>query len=458
MSNSKRYAIYALLVIFFANFLSYCDRLIVSGLESELTQAFSLSAVEFAGLWTMFTIGYMVFAPIVGFLADRYSRTRIFAVCVFVWSLATISSGLAQSKSTLEWSRFFIGIGEAGCLVLGPTLIADFFTKEVRGLAMSVFFLGLPLGGAAGFIVAALTTTTTFSSWLAGFAPGAAVSSWRVAFMLAGAPGLVLAVFIGQLVDPPRGGETESVNGHIHGIKPYIELLKNRTLLLIILAQAAAVIILVPLLHFGVHFFESKHEMNKREATLTLSIITLGAGMLGIWLSGIIGDRLARRVKGAYSLLAAFGFLFGMPWFLLGFTTQPKWLVLPALATGAFCYFLCMPAVNTQIANAVSPKQRAMAFALAVFILHLLGDTLAPVFFAGVIELLAHRYEALGVRHVNVQARQSAFVMFSFFMLLAGLCCLAAAMYARRDEERAQQQAETSDPDAPTQAESEDSI
>src|SRR5262249_21620561 len=180
-------------------------------------------------------------------------------------------------------------------------------------------------------------------------------------------------------------------HGHIRGIKPYLELLQNRTLLLITLAQAFAVIILVPILHYGVGFFEDKHGMKPVEATRTIGIIALIAGALGNSLSGVIGDRLARRRKGAWALLAGIAYLLGMPCLLFGVTTPSKELMVPALTLGAFCLFLSMPAVNTQIANCVSPKQRAMAYALAVFILHLLGDTAAPPVFGAVAEALSEK-------------------------------------------------------------------
>src|SRR5262245_34553025 len=79
-----RYAVYALLVIFAANFLSYLDRQVVSGLEEELTTAFALGEDAFGALWTAFTVGYMVFAPVVGALVERRNRPRVFAVCVFL--------------------------------------------------------------------------------------------------------------------------------------------------------------------------------------------------------------------------------------------------------------------------------------------------------------------------------------------------------------------------------------
>ncbi len=518
MSLSRRYCVYALAIIFFANFLSYLDRQIVSALEKELKAppfrvevlasdgverpparileagafdgppvdfkesmvvaipgqgravvrrahtrerleisvsgssgkgttflkvtrspwplaivdgalvaelpattpdwrreaapgGFGLSKKQFGYTWTAFTVGYMVFAPMIGFLINRARRTRVFGVCIFLWSLATIWSGLAQTTVELYAARFCIGIGEAGCLVIGPTLLADYFPAAQRGRALSIFFLGLPLGGTAGYIVTGLIVS--------------GLGDWRPAFYAAGLPGILLAALVWLLTDPPRGGEQAAAAPveKVRGIRPYLSLLKNRTLLLIILAQAFAVIILVPLLHFGVEFFEAERHMEKKAATTTLGLIALIAGAFGNLLSGWIGDKLTKRgIKGAYALLAGLAFSAGLPFMLIGFTSLDRNIFLPSLTMGAFCYFLCMPAVNTQIANSVTPVQRPMAYAMAVFILHLLGDTFAPPIFGGVSDEIG---------------KQRTFTYFAFTLLLAGTCCLLAWRTARSDEAKA---------------------
>jgi hypothetical protein len=128
--------------------------------------------------------------------------------------------------------------------------------------------------------------------------------------------------------------------------------------------------------------------------------------------------------------LAGIGYLLAWPCLYAGFAANEFRMFLPALVAGCFFLFLCMPAVNTQIANVVSPAQRATAWALAVFVLHLLGDTLAPPVFGKVSSMFG---EALGDATLG---RQRAFELFSIAMALAGLSSLLAARTARADIDR----------------------
>ncbi len=409
---TKGYLRYALAVIFFANFLSYLDRQVISTMETELTKpnkegGLGITATEFGYIGSAFTVGYMVFAPIVGFLITRVRRPWVFAACVLVWSVATVSSGLAHDKWVLVAARFFIGVGEAGCLVIGPTLLSDYFPKEVRGRVLSIFFLALPLGGAMGYIVGSHITK---------------MFSWHVAFFVAGAPGFLVAALIAKLLDPKPSEDAPADNPQARSgrLKEYLDLLSNRTLLFIILAQAFAVMFLQPFLHFGINFFEKERGLPKDDAAYTLASIALVAGALGNALSGFLGDRLAKRIRGAYAVMAGVAFCVGMPFMLVGFTSRIHLVYCAALGIGAFCYFLCMPAVNTQIANSVPAEKRAMAYALAVFILHCLGDTAALPAFGKVSEIAA--------------SKEKAFLLFSGSLLLAGISCFLAARFAPREE------------------------
>src|SRR3972149_4546284 len=169
---SPKYAYYALIVILIANLINYADRFLVSAVLPDIKSHFDISGTKEGLLWTAFTLGYMLSAPFIGYLSDRKRRPTIFAVCVFIWSLATIASGLSgmtKDYNILFISRVVTGVGEAGCLIVGPTLLSDYFPERIRGKILAVFYLGMPLGSIAGFLL------------------GGKIPLWQTAFYIAGA-------------------------------------------------------------------------------------------------------------------------------------------------------------------------------------------------------------------------------------------------------------------------------
>lgn len=401
---SKRYATYALIIIFFANFLSYLDRFLVSALLPKISKEFKLSGGEEGFLWTAFTLGYMISAPFIGYLSDRRSRPKIFAFCIFIWSLATIASGLssmAGSYTMLAISRVVIGIGEAGCLIIGPTLISDYFAPEVRGKMLSIFFLGLPLGSIGGFIV------------------GDKIKDWPTAFYIGGIPGFLVALLILFLYEPERGQSEHGSHTIVKGgsIKQYLDLLKSKTLFFIIFAQAAGTFAFIPMVHFGKEYLLGIRKMTDDKATNILGMaILVGAG--GNYLGGWLGDKLYKRTKNAYSLLAAACYICGFAFTAFALLNQSQTLYIFGTLAAFFFFLACMPLVNTQIANVTSPTERAMAFSITVFILHLLGDTISPIIF-GVAK------DSAGL--------QKSFLIFALPLLLSFVLCLFASRYAKAE-------------------------
>src|SRR5580700_10568317 len=183
----------ALAVLTFINLLNYLDRFIVSALAETLKHSeLALSDLKLGSLMSSFLIVYMCTAPIFGALGDRRSRPRLIAFGVGVWSLATALSGFAVSYLTLLAARAAVGIGEAAYGTIAPALLGDYFPANQRGRVMAVFFCAIPIGAALGYIVGGLVD---------------AHYGWRMAFFVAGVPGLVLAALTLLLRDPARGAE-----------------------------------------------------------------------------------------------------------------------------------------------------------------------------------------------------------------------------------------------------------
>src|ERR1700682_1579644 len=133
---------------------------------------------------------YTLSAPIFGALGDRKSRPRLIAFGVGCWSLATTLSGFAGSFIALLAARASVGIGEAGSRPISPSLLSDYFPADRRGRVMAIFFCAIPVGSALGYVVGGLVDKHY---------------GWRMAFFVAGIPGLLLAALCLLLRDPPRG-------------------------------------------------------------------------------------------------------------------------------------------------------------------------------------------------------------------------------------------------------------
>ena len=141
--NNKQAAWYALAVLFFINALNFFDRQIIGAVGEPIRKEFGLSDSALGALNTAFTLLYAFVGLPLGKLADKYSRKKILAVGVLVWSLMTAASGLARNFWQIFALRLGVGVGEATCAPAASSLIGDLFPSDKRAKAMSVFMLGL---------------------------------------------------------------------------------------------------------------------------------------------------------------------------------------------------------------------------------------------------------------------------------------------------------------------------
>src|SRR5690606_32139383 len=154
-------------------------RLIIGAVAEPLRKEFLLSDTSLGLLATAFTLVYAVVGIPFGRLADKFPRKHIISAGVFVWSLLTAASGIAQNYAQIFAIRIGVGVGEASFAPAATALIGDLFPPEKRARAMSIFMLGLPLGIALSFFVSGSV---------------AKEYGWRAAFFVAGIPGILLAV------------------------------------------------------------------------------------------------------------------------------------------------------------------------------------------------------------------------------------------------------------------------
>jgi MFS family permease len=364
----------ALSVLTLINLLNYLDRYVVSGIVPDLkAPPLGLSDSQIGLLTTAFMLVYMVAAPVFGALGDRVSRTRPIAIGVFLWSIATIVSGFAGTYAHLLGARAIVGIGEAAYVSIAPALLADSFSRAQRGRVLSVFNMAIPVGAALGYIVGGLMSHHF---------------SWRAAFFVAGAPGLVMAALVLRLKDPPRGGQDESEEGEAPAkadggpargaITVYVDLLKRAPYLLVVLGYAAYTFALGGLAVWMPNFLERVHNVPAVQATTSFGAIVVVTGFLGTFAGGWLGDYWQKSSRQAYLWMSGWITLIAAPLTFVALTAASPSVYYPAIIVAELLLFMSTGPINSAIANLVSPTERASAFALSMFVIHLLGDVPSP--------------------------------------------------------------------------------
>ena len=366
-----RSASFGLGVLSFINLFSYLDRYVVSALIESLKHSdLGLSDANLGSLMSGFLVVYTLTAPVFGALGDRRSRPRLIAQGVACWSFATALSGFAGSYLTLLAARASVGVGEAAYVTIAPSLLSDYFPVRQRGRVMAIFFCAIPVGSALGYVVGGLVDKHY---------------GWRMAFFVAGVPGLLLAALCLLLRDPPRGSQdtgtasnsppenlrqgTWATYGHLWRNKPYV---------LTILGYAAYTFAVGGLAVWMPAFLERARGVPRSEATVSFGAIVVITGFIGTFVGGWLGDYCAKYSRRAYLLLSAIATLVAAPFVWMALTTSSHTVYLACMVWAQLCLFLSTGPINAAIINLVSATERATAIALGVFAIHLLGDALSP--------------------------------------------------------------------------------
>jgi MFS transporter, Spinster family, sphingosine-1-phosphate transporter len=375
-----RSASLALAILAFINLFNYLDRYVVSALVETLKHSeLALTDTQLGSLMSGFLIVYALVSPMFGSLGDRFSRPRLIAFGIGCWSVATALSGLAGSFTALFMARASVGVGEAAYVTVGPSLLADYFPRSQRGRVMAIFFCAIPVGTALGYVVG-------------GFM--GAHFGWRMAFFVAGVPGLALALLCLGLADPPRGGQDPDAppaeaqpDGHrltlyraVHReVLRYLELFGNRPYVLTVVGYAAYTFAMGGLAYWMPAFLQRVRGVPVSQATVNFGLIVVITGFVGTFAGGWLGDHFAKRSQRGYLWISALATLAAVPFVWIALTPVSFTTYLVCMVMAQLLMFLSTGPINAAILNLVLPTQRASANALGMFAIHLLGDVPSPL-------------------------------------------------------------------------------
>lgn len=221
------YAWYMLGVLMIVYVLNFVDRQLLAILAPELKRDLGISDSEFGFLYgTAFGVFYALFGIPLGKLADRWLRVRLLALGLTLWSLMTVLSGLSRSFSQLALARVGVGIGEATLSPCAYSLIGDYFPPQRRATALGVYSTGLYLGSG----IALYLGSSIVGSWNGAFPHGSAplgLVGWQAALLIAGLPGLIVAIWVATLREPARGSFDAQFDADSGFKSPWAEFLRD---------------------------------------------------------------------------------------------------------------------------------------------------------------------------------------------------------------------------------------
>jgi MFS family permease len=394
---SEAYKTLVLVLLVVAYTFSFIDRTIISTIGQKIKEDLRITDTQLGMLGGLFfALLYTLLGIPIARLAERFSRVNIIAVAIVIWSGFTALCGTAGSFATLAFYRFGVGIGEAGLSPPAHSLISDYYEPKRRASALSIYSFGIPLGAMLGAVIGGQIVEHF---------------SWRMAFMVVGIPGLLVALAIkGLIKEPPRGHSEPPVHpGLAEDVTPD-EPAKPAATLGAELKEMGAVaatlfgkwpvlnmvlgVTLVSMGGYGAGQFAPPYfirTFHLSYGTVGL-IVGLAAGIgqgFGTLIGGFLTDRLAKAGAGWYALVPAIGITIAYP-IIWAVYTAADWhmaamlIVLP----GIFSYTYLGPTFGV-IQNMVPTRRRATATAILFFFLNLIGLGGGPMLTGWVIDHFA---------------------------------------------------------------------
>lgn len=360
MTSAKIYPWTALTLLTALNLLNYIDRSVLFAVQPLVQSEFHLSNAQVGYLTSAFLGFYMVAAPFTGPLADRYSRKLIIVLGAVFWSALTLVTAVTHTYWELLVRHTLVGVGEATFVTIAPTFVADLFPEDERGRIFGIFYLAIPVGTAAGYLLGGKLGPD---------------HGWRFPFYVAAVPGFLLALAILFVPEPARGQFDSLKETPERGT--ILGLVHNRAFWTVTLGMSAMTFALGGIQVWMPTFLSRARGYSLKDANELFGAIVVVDGIVASLAGGWLGDFLLPRMKSSYYFVSAISMALGVPVMIIALFFRGP-IMLPAIAVAAFLLLFNTSPLNTALVNSVGAHIRATAIAVNIFIFHLLGDVPSP--------------------------------------------------------------------------------
>lgn len=294
--TATRGAWYVVVLLTITQIVSYIDRFLPSLLIEQIKHDLSLTDLQVGLLMgPAFGLFYVFVGVPIGWLADRYSRRAIIATGITIWCTMTATAGLVRSFVPLFLTRMGVGLGEATVSPSAISLISDYFPRERRAPAMSLFMAGTFLGAGTAFLFGGPLVHHIASLPPLHLPLFGELRSWQAAFVIVGLPGFLMAALMFTFREPQRQDQARHGldAGPGHGAASFgsaVRFIRARwTAFGALFIGSAAVVTMGSLSFWNVALFSRTWGWGVRDVGIATGLLFFIGGpigtMLGIWLT-----------------------------------------------------------------------------------------------------------------------------------------------------------------------------
>lgn len=404
--NNRRYMLFILSAVIFLN---YFDRQVLGILVEPIKADLQLTDTEI-GLLTgfAFALFYAVFGLPFAKWADVGNRRNIISVSLASWSFMTVLCGLAGNFLSLFAARMGVGVGEAGGTPTAHSLLASSFPAEKRGKAASFLSVSGILGSFGGIIVAGYI---------------AQLYGWRVAFIVAGLPGLILAVIIMLTIKEPRPHPKRPPFSDIFGpavLRECRALFSNPAYTQIAFGMVAMMFWQWGTGNWFPAYLVRAYELELGEVALRFGVIAGAASVIGAVIGGIANDRLVQRTEVWRGLFPGLSSAVAAVFAVVTFTAPTLNLALVGLFVSTLAIGMTFPTIYAAFYTIAGEERRAMGVALSAFLNNMISLALGPL-------LIGAASDWLSSDANPAEGLRLAMLLATVALVIASACYLTAA-------------------------------
>lgn len=417
-TEAPSYRYWVLGLLFIAYTFNFIDRQIMGILNVPIQTELGATDEQMGLLGGLsFALFYTGLGIPIAFLADRWDRSWIMTIALTLWSGFTAICGFAHTYTQLFLARMGVGVGEAGGVAPAYSLISDYFPPKERARALAVYSFGIPIGSAAGIALGGIV---------------ASLVDWRVAFIVVGLAGVLYAPIFRIFVREPQRGRYDVKADAAAPVVKRAGLLesigyvtKKPSFWLLSIGAACSSMMGYGSFYWIPTFLQRSYDFSLQEAAFFYAAILFIGGVIGVWLGGVLGDKLGANRRAMFALVPAAAWVLAMPCYAIG--------LLSPSPTVAFFLFLAPTALGlvwlgpviAAVQHLAPVHMRTTASASFLFINNLIGIGVGTW-------ALGRLSDALSTQFGEESLRYSILAGTGFY-IVAALLYLIASRSLKRD-------------------------